>query len=250
MQDDILRKIRGLLKLGESDNPNEAASAAAMAARLMERHSIEAAALEIKADQAEPDEPLKEFKEPLGKSGSWRYRLADALATANGCLIYKTGSELRIAGRASGAEKVRYLFAYCEREIDRLARRNTRGEGRTYANNYRIGCVGAIKEAIAEERAALRAEMRTEAEERDSVSQWRPGPSALVAVDNAIARVDRQTEEASAWAFKTLRLRTSRGSSSRSNPSARSHGRADGAGVYPGNGGGSIGSGARQLGRG
>jgi hypothetical protein len=243
MTSDILRKVRGLLKLGESDNANEAASAVAMAQRLMEKHAITSAALEISADQAEPEEPLQEFNEPLGKSGSWRYRLADALATANGCLIYKTGSSLRIAGRASGAEKVRYLFAYCEREIDRLARRNTRGEGRTYANNYRIGCVGAIKEAIAEERAALRREMRTEA-------SFTGGTSALVAVDNAIARVDRQAEEASAWAFKALNLRTSRGSSSRSNPSARSHGRADGAGVYPGNGGGSIGSGARRLGRG
>jgi hypothetical protein len=248
MQDDILRKIRGLLKLGESDNPNEAASAAAMAARLMERHSIEAAALELSADQAEPEEPLQKFNEPIGKSGSWRYRLADALASANGCIIYRTGSELLIAGRATGAEKVRYLFAYCEREIDRLARRNTRGEGRTYANNYRIGVVGAIKQAIHDEREALRADMRTDAAERDQASAG--GTSALVAVDNAIARVDNQTAEATRWAYKALRLTSSRGSSSRGNPSARSHGKSDGAGVYPGSSSGSIGSGARQLGRG
>ncbi len=242
MTDDILRKIRGLLKLGESDNPNEAASAVAMAQRLMERHSIGEAALALSEPTAEPDEEVRSFEDPLGASGSWRSRLAQALAKANGCSIWRSGNQLRLIGRPSGAEKVRYLFAYCSKEVDRITRRNTRGEGRTYANNYRIGMVDAIAKAIESERESARAEMRSEAAER--------GTSALVAINSAIVAVDSQHEEARRYGFAKLGLVRGRSSGGRINPNARGAGKAAGAGVYPGGSGGAIGSGRRQLGRG
>ncbi|MBW2560015.1 MAG: DUF2786 domain-containing protein [Deltaproteobacteria bacterium] len=243
MTSDILRKIRGLLKLGESDNPNEAASAVAMAARLMERHAITETAVELSEADPATAEEIKSFEEPLGASGSWRSRLALALAKANGCSTWRTGNQLRLIGRPSGAEKVRYLFSYCSKEIDRITRKNTRGEGRTYANNYRIGMVDAIAEAIIKEREGVRAEMRTEAQER--------GSSALVVVNNAIAVIDRGHEDSRAFGRRKLGLVRGGGSRSRYDPNARGEGKAAGAGVYPGGAsGGGIGSGRRQLGRG
>ena len=242
MNQDILRKIRGLLKLGESNNPNEAASAVAMAARLMERHAITEAAVELSEVAPEMAEEIKSFEEPLGVSGSWRSRLAVALARANGCSTWRSGNQLRIIGRPSGAEKVRYLFAYCSHEIDRITRRNTRGEGRTYANNYRVGMVDAIDEAIKKERLAVRTEMRVEAAER--------GPSALVVIDNAIAVIDRGHSESKEYGRKTLGLVSGRRSSARYDADARGAGKIAGASVYPGGTGGKLSGGTRQLGRG
>jgi hypothetical protein len=243
MEQGILRKIRALLKLGESDNPHEAASAVAMAARLMEKHAITSAALEFEKPEAEPAEEVQNFNEPFGGRSTWHYRLAVVLAKGNGCFIYGSGGALKITGRPSGAETVRYLFAYCTSEIDRITRANTRGEGRTYSNNYRLGMVDTIGKAIKAEREAVRGEMRREAHTSG-------GDSALVVVDNAIAVIDEQEKEADRYAHKSLRLSSGGSSSYRGNASARGAGQAAGAGVYPGGAGGRVGSGARQLGRG
>jgi len=246
-KDDILRKVRGLLKLGESDNPHEAASATAQAARLMEKHAIKAAALELDESQPIEAEPVQDFEEPIThgrKVASWMYRLAVAITKANGCFVWQqTGGKLRIAGTPTGADNVRYLFAYCSREIDRITRQNCRGEGRTYANNYRIGCVAAIAEAIERERESVRTEMRAEAKADPK------GTSALVAVNQAIAVVDQGAQDARKFAYKKHKLRQGRGSGYRGNANARGAGKAAGAGIYPG-GGGKLGSGSRRLGSG
>ena len=64
--EDVLRKVKGLLRLGESDNPNEAASAVAMAHRMMAEHRIEAASLELEgSDESQPAEDLTSLEQPI-----------------------------------------------------------------------------------------------------------------------------------------------------------------------------------------
>ena len=73
------------------------------------------------------------------------------------------------------------------------------------------------------------------------------GAGLALAIGNATIANATDTER---FARKKHRLRSSSMSGGNANPSARSAGQAGGAGIYPGNGGGAIGSGARQLGRG
>lgn len=237
-QEDVLRKVQALLKLGESDNPNESAAAIAMAQRLMDEHAISEAMLSAEGGQSdEPDEEVQDWADPIGKAGaSWRGQLSMALATPNGCLSYRRGKGLHIIGRASGASQVRYLFSYCEREIDRLAARNG-GNGRTWLNNFRHGCVDAIRDAIQREQRALRDKLRADA----------AGTMALVPLQNAIARVDGYKREAELFGRVNLRLRSGGQSSYRGDQGARQSGRQAGAGIYPGGDSRQVGAGRRAI---
>ena len=236
---EAIEQVRRLLKLGESANENEAASAVAMAARIMERYRIEAATLdEGDDDQAEPEE-CRDWEDPLGKAGAvWRAGLATALSIPNGCQVYRIGGALKIIGTASNVQTVRYLFAYCVAEVDRHARRRS-GNGRTWLNNYRHGCVDAIRAAIQAERVAVREQMRAEA----------ATAGALVKIDQALVRVDQERLDAVRFGRVKVGRRSAGRSSHRSDPGARATGRHDGKGIYPGGGsrGGQVGAGTRRL---
>jgi len=237
--DNVLRKVRGLLKLGESDNANESAAAIALAQRLMAEHSINEAMLELDGSSAEPQEEMRDWESPLGSAGpTWKGRLAITLAHANGCQAYRSGGHFKLIGRASQAEKVRYLFAYCEREVDRLAA-TQRGNGRSWINNYRLGCVMGIKDAIQTETARMRSDLREKA---------RAGQMALVPLENAIVKVEQETRDAVSFGRSHLNLVSRSVGRSQYNPNARSVGREAGRSVYPGSAGGSIGAGHKRIG--
>ncbi len=152
MDTKIVDRIRKLLELSKHNtNVNEAASAAALAARLMAQHAIEAADLEA-ADPSAAVEGLTH--ETLYDDGGarlpwWRWVLADALCRANGCKGYgQGGGRLGIIGRASNAQTVRYLFGYLVLEIERLCSEIASvecppgagsGYARTWRNSFRLG---------------------------------------------------------------------------------------------------------------
>jgi len=238
MQPEILEKVKKLLALGQSENEHEAALAVARAQALMEKHSISEAMLQL--DGAEPEEEIQPWADPLfaGKVGSWRYRLGDVLAEANGVKVYKSGKSLKVIGRASDVQAVRYLFGFCLREIDRIAKARAAGNGRTWANNFRIGCVDAIREAIKKEREAQREQMRGAVADAN----------ALVKLDSAIAKIDSRHAQAWALGREKLRLRTFWSGSGRVDPSARAQGREAGRGIYPAGGVRRLGSGHRRIG--
>ena len=238
-RDEALAQVRKLLALAQSDNEHEAAAAMARAQTIMDRHKIEAAMIDATPDD-EPAEEIDNWEDPIDKGGAaWRSRLAQVLGRSNGCQVYKSGSPLYIIGKASSVQTVRYLLDYCAREIDRLAACK-RGNGRTWLNNYRHGCVDAVSLALDNEAAALRANMRAEAESAGT---------ALARIDNALAVVQRDYQEAARWGRLHLGLRNRSGSRSRGNASARAAGRSDGSGIYPGGGQRpGIGAGQRRIG--
>jgi hypothetical protein len=234
-------KIRKLLSLAQSENEHEAASAAAMAQALMDTHRIEVAMLD---ESSEPDEEIETWDDPLQEtSATWARTLGHQIARANGCSTYRTGSSQIICGRASKVATARYIFAYCKREIEKLAARKS-GNGRTWLNNYRHGCVAAINDAIAKEKYTAREQMRAKAADACTLTD----SSALVVVNSAIVKVDREASEVSQWAKRTHNLRAGSGSAARHHSGARASGRRDGASIY--RGGGStrqVGGGTKRI---
>ena len=241
--ENVIEKVRKLLRLGESDNPHESASAIAMAQRIMAENRITAAEIELEAPAAAPREEVRGWENPLDSAKaalpSWKGRLALILAKANGCQVYRSGPTLKIIGRASRVEEVRYLYTYCAQEVERITRRRGHGNGRTWANNFRLGCVDAIKSAIDRESTALRAELREKARAA--------GTMALVKLDNALAVTDGEHREAAQFGRIHLGLRSRSGGSHRHDGSARESGRSAGAGIYPGNGAPQVGGGALRI---
>lgn len=220
--EEAIDKVRKLLALSKSDNEHESAAALGHAQAIMEKYRIDAAILETSEDGER--EPIKQWSDPLEGSSNavWRVVLASVLAKANGCSVFKDRKTTVIVGAATNAGTVRYLYAYCVREIDRLAALN-RGHGRTWLNNYRHGCVDAISAEIDDARDAVRSKMRADA------------GSAVMVIDNALALIDQDSDDSRNYARSRNQLRNT-SSQARGNAEARLAGQRDGVGIYSGAG--------------
>lgn len=225
----VLSKIKKLLALSTSNNENESALAASMAQRLMEQHRISEAMLN---DSDSADEPIRDWDEPLyaGKNVStWRTRLSLVLGNANNCKIFLKGGNIKIIGRESDVQTVRYLFLYCEKEIERLSKQYS-GYGKTWSNNYKLGCVDAIHQKFKEQRKAVREKFVSE--------------HGAVA-EKAIVRVDEKKAELERWVNKHIRLKPRNDTPFRSDDHARYAGQRDGQKIDL-TGRGSLASGGRS----
>lgn len=226
-RDTTILKIKNLLKLAENEGatPGEAAAAMGKAQALMDKHKIDAALAESFDD--EPTEEIKDWDDPLdtmtsGTLPTWLGRLAMAVATANGCHCYQSYGEggrkvLKILGGASDATTARYLYKWCRRQTDDMAK-EYRGNGRTWLNNWRLGVVQEINYRLKQARKEAAAAAMSEGHE-------------LVVVENALAKIEKRTAEVTAWGARNLGLRSSGRSSSRYDDDARQQGRRDGASI-------------------
>lgn len=204
--EEAIDKIKKLQALATSDNPHEAALAAARAQEIMTCYSIDAAAL-IESDPAaaaEQNEEIEDFtkSDPLDRNEGktqfprWRSSLGYTLAEVNGAKVYISRGALGILGKASAVQTVRYMYAWLTREVERLTVANCRGNGRTYANNFRLGVVETINRKLREARRAAVDASRAVAT-----------GAALVRVDNALARIAADAKAVEAWADEHLNLR-------------------------------------------
>lgn len=242
---DTMRRVRALLakENAPGTTPEEVSAALALAARLLEREGLTRAALEIEGTAEEAEEETRAFADPLftaSRAATWRTRLGSILAAAFGCAQYRSGASLMLVGKPSDAETVRYLFAYCAREIERLARERCAGEGRTYANNFRIGCTDAIADAIRVEQEAERAAQRAAAA---------ANTRALAVVDSAIAKLAQRTAIAGTHMYANVPGLRKVSVRFNSDPGGRNAGRSAGAGIYPGGRGKGVGLGSGPRGR-
>lgn len=173
----ILDRIRKLLALGESDNPHEAALAMARAAALMEKHQIAEADVDGGGDEDVIEEtfgfPGSHRSGDLKTKSTWQGELAAVVSRAFGCAaVWRTSRQgpnkrarIVIAGRKQDVAAAIAAKDFCHREIDRLTAKFSNGQGRSFGVAFRVGAVQAIREAIDEERAALRAEMQGQVSE-------------------------------------------------------------------------------------
>jgi hypothetical protein len=247
--DQVIDRVRKLLALSTSSNPHEAASAAARAQEILDRYELDRAMIETSPELDEGEqEPVEDTRLggdlPLFEDKAlptWKSCLAREIAEANGCKVYASGQRgekaVAMIGRRSDMQKVRYLFGYLVTEVDRLARRDGKGMGRTWINSYRLGAVCTIKKALWEARATMKAEARAEAQ-GDSV--------ALVRVDRALSLLDARLRDAKRFAEEHLNLKR-QARPARRNAGAYECGQKAGREVSIGGARGALGSGKRQI---
>lgn len=210
----VLDRIKKLLELGTSDNVNEATNALAQAQKLMNRHKISQAMLtDFDIDVGGITDEV--FHSVGQRVTSWKSILANVLARFNQCSAYcdRRGGEIRIVGHQANVETARYFFNYIALEIARACKTAqarqvlmTRGEGKTWANNFKIGAVEGVEEALELVHKQARAEARWDAANSDTLGNGK----ALVRVNNAIAKIAQQTFDVDAWIKENLKLKSSR----------------------------------------
>ncbi len=194
---EALSKVRKLLRMTEDRGCTEAEAkqAAMMAQRIMLAHRIESIEAEAEGAAPAPDQPVEAWADPLDQQKqktAWRGRLALEICRACGCAVFWSGAALRIVGTADNATAARYLYAFCSREIDRMAKQHA-GNGRVWINNWRIGAAQGVGESLREANEAARREAA-------------PG-TALVLVDSALALIRRDRDRADNHMRYTMGIR-------------------------------------------
>jgi hypothetical protein len=132
---------------------------------------------------------------------TWKIHLGTAVTRANNCRVLVGRGYLTIVGCPSDSDNARFIFAHVAEEIDRLTLRESRllgKPGRTYLNNFRLGCVEAVKERLQEATREARAEAKQRADQSDTLGNG----AALVLVNRAIERIDQRKKLADGWVQK------------------------------------------------
>jgi hypothetical protein len=237
--EEAMDRVIKLLKLAKSDNPHEAALAAAKAQDIIDRYKLDVSSASAESSEADrPKEAIQKFADPLyvgSKASTWRIRLASALADANACRIYLQGGDIRLIGRPSDASALRYLFAYLCRETDKLTDRDAKGNGKTWVNNFRLGVIDTISRKLRESQRATREAVKREVEEKQAKlfaavgeAAFSAGPSAIVRVNAAIARMEEDRKEVIDWEKANMSYGRARSSNARHDYGAREMGRRSG----------------------
>jgi len=189
--DQVIDKIKKLLRLAErAGTPEEAAAAASMASRLQEEYRIESLTLEAEGAVVAEEIGQEALDSVYRNAPGWRGRLSVSIARANGCHVYyKTvpdGKRLMVVGRLSDQRVVIELFHSLAAEIDRLAARYIRESfgGRSAGTDFRQGAVDAIHRRLLNDRKRR--------------EETRPAGSTAMVL---LAKNDRAVE---AWAKATI----------------------------------------------
>lgn len=254
-RDEAIQKALKLLKLAGSCYPEEAALAAQRAQEILDRYEISSAMLQEAGEApTEPEEEIVNFQghaapvDIMGQNLSWwAVYLAGHLAKVNACCIFlgyvfgdKRRRTIEIIGRPSDVEKVRYLYQYLCREVDRLADRDGRGCGKTWRNQFRMGVVATIGGKLAQAQQQVQSEMRGECQ---------GNAQALVRLDRAIARLSDKQATTEQWVKAHMKFKNARGSAARTDYGAYQRGRKAGEEVaVNANTRGALGSGAKRIG--
>lgn len=225
-QDKIVDKVRKLLRLSESSNPHEAALAASRAQDLIDQHRLQRALLDSSDDVKESPSDGGQVDSDDTYLDQWRIRLASVLAKHNGCRVYiSVGArvrryrrkEINVVGAPSDVETVRLLFDLLAQDVRRLCKLNSKGQGWTWQNNYRVGVVQGIEDSLKDQDQRFRASTLSNLTGLE-----------LVVVQSALQRLDQRQQDTNDWVRRNLRLTQSHRPTGRADFSARDQGRADG----------------------
>ena len=236
----IIETIRRLLALATSECIGEAATAAAKAQELMERHSIQEQmvrdASTVEADKNEPiiekvifsRNATAEGNKSKGRLPTWVVQLADGVATVNRCktLLYSSNYSGHISGIGTEAnvEKCAFLLNWLTAEVDRLYIEEKpgymdRGEGKRWANAFRLGAAATISNRLRDAQEKMREKMRKglPLDEEAYLAAQAKGDIetilkldadqkqyALVRVESALVKLDAEPKRVEDWMEENL----------------------------------------------
>jgi len=156
----VLTKIKLLLKLTESPEPNEAATAQALANKMIEKHGL----TQEEVDSLKDPKPLYTEDDKLYwtlNMVSWKQRLALAIATHFDCLIVQEhqvpgeGEEqyhYYVYGNPEDTDNVRYVFYSLSEKVEDLISNHCVMKGPIYIASYgegpRRNCLHHSKHAV------------------------------------------------------------------------------------------------------
>jgi len=246
--DEALRKAINCLKLSQSPNQHEAALAASKAQEIIDRYRISIEDINQGNEARGNDEPIVDFgeKEPLqdvcGVDTRWTLSLAVSISRQNACRIYYTtkitsSSTIKIVGRTSDVQTVRYIFGWLEKEVRRITRQECSGYPRKYQAEFRMGVVDTIRRKLEEQKQETYKNVQNEA----------VNPMALVRVQQSIARMEANGEAVDNWMKLNMSLKEARSRERQTNLSARWHGQLAGNQIQITQAKASIGSPRGQL---
>lgn len=177
--DSVMRRIQKLLAMANDGrgDANEAATAAAMAEKLMRKFNIENADLLIKKVRAgdaqfatkscsanmKRDDPRRP---PLQNNPPWGQWLAYEVAKLNDCELRQgrsaTGAVLTFMGFDSDVQVAAWMFDYLVGELIKGCKAFNKAAPRSKveSNSFRMGFVGVLQEKVREMRKEKDAEMQ------------------------------------------------------------------------------------------
>lgn len=199
-EDKAAARVRKLLELARN-NPSieEAANAFARAQEIAARHALDLDDLATAPPDAPPrrrdvESVCEREIESFNRAAMWKVLLAEAVAGANRCNVYYTagkGGGITCYGQPSDIDTVGYMYAAIRVEVDRIANAASRGKGRSWGRNFRLGAVHEIDKRL---KAATIRVVRELQQEAFKVG----GETALARVSTALehdVRVRRAVEE-------------------------------------------------------
>jgi len=192
-------RIRKLLALARN-NPSvhEAANAFARAQELAARHALDlddmgelepgTHAIFRDVERVTAQKLCSFRRAPL-----WLVRLADDLSKLHRCRCYYTTKVgIYAYGQPSDLHTVAYMFEAIRQEIDRLASVASRGMGRSWGRNFRLGAVDQI-------RCRLQRATDTAVRQAKEEAFAKGGDAALVRVSHALEREEKVREAVDAY---------------------------------------------------
>lgn len=165
----VIDQVNKLRALSKSDNANEAASAAAAANRLIDKHRLSEA--DLSTDNPEAPTEDSSFIYETGRITMWKHDLMLILATHYGCKVlnfayYPEGrktSRFKLFGRVSDMAVVHYMFGWLVNECSRLSDSEMKGKGHVAANSYCIGLIHGVQKQLKQSREDMKAEFTSTA---------------------------------------------------------------------------------------
>jgi hypothetical protein len=145
----VLSKVKKLLALSTSSNPNEAALAAAKAQELLMQHNLTMSQVETHGES--------KYGEALVQTGSrvWRRMLLTVIARNNFCeVIYDSAiAQAILIGEAHNQEVVAYLYRYLVGQLEPMATAayrlsSTTVHAKSWLDSFYIGGVESIEERL------------------------------------------------------------------------------------------------------
>lgn len=190
MEDAILERIRKLLALArDNPNPHEAEAAAAMANRLMLKHSIDES--KVRDNPVNPHAGFKRHVYTTGKFAAWEASLLLYITRANLCSTIKIGrDQYDILGPKDNVDVSVEMHVWLKMEIHRLAveayakkdERSNYGsmDPHRFHTSFKHGAVAAVGSRL----ALTRQEVEAESVENSS---------ALALITNKLAVFTKET---------------------------------------------------------